>query len=167
MIVGGVLVVSAFAGRARGLIWLGLLLLPIAWAVAAIDLTWWDGVGEETVTIGAIAELEDEYRWGVGQFHLNLADLDLEGDTREVAVGLTIGELKIWVPDTLAVEAVIDGRAGSVIFDDGDVRLNDDGIDVRIEETAGDPDGGTLILDIEVGLGEAEVIICGETLPCP
>ncbi|GJM38209.1 MAG: hypothetical protein DHS20C19_15760 [Acidimicrobiales bacterium] len=168
MIIGGVLVVSAVLGRARGLVWLGVLILPVAWAVAAIDLTWWDGVGEELVTVDSIEELEDEYRFGIGQLHVDLSDLDLDGDTRELAVGLTIGELKVFVPSTMGVEIDLDGRMGSVIVSDGGLRLNDDGIDVELDRVAGDPAGGTLVLDIDVGIGEAEVIVCGAgAVPCP
>ncbi|MEZ5247129.1 MAG: PspC domain-containing protein [Acidimicrobiales bacterium] len=168
MVIGVVLVVSAFAGRARGLIWLGLLLLPIAWAVAAVDLTWWDGVGEELITVDSLDELADEYRWGVGQLHIDLGDLDLDGEDRDLAIGLTVGELKIWVPDTLGVDIDLDGRLGSVIVSDHDLRLNDDGVDVALERSVGDPAGGTLHLDVDLGIGEAEVIVCGGgTIPCP
>lgn len=168
MIIGGVLVVSAVMGRARGLIWLGVLTLPFAWAVAAIDLTWWDGLGEELVTVESIEELEDEYRFGIGQLHVDLSDLDLDGETRELAVGLTIGELKVFVPSTMGVEIDLDGRMGSVIVRDGDLRLNDGGVDARLDRVAGDPAGGTLVLDVDVGIGEAEVIVCGAgAVPCP
>ncbi len=168
MIIGGVLVTTAFVGRARGLIVLGLLLLPIAWALAAIDLTWWDGVGEELVTVADLEELDDEYRWGMGQFHLNLADLDLDGETREVGVGLTIGELKIWVPDSFRADIEIDGQLGSAIVSDHDLRFNDDGYDIAMARTTGDPTGGTLLLDVDIGIGEAEVIVCGSgSVPCP
>ena len=168
VVLGAVLVVSAFAGRARGLIALGLLLLPIAWAVAVADLTWWDGVGEELITVEELDELEDEYRWGIGQFHLDLGDLDLAGEDRDLAVGLTIGELKIWVPDTLGVDIDLDGRIGSVIVSDHDLRLNDDGLDVALDREAGDPSGGVLHLDVDIGVGEAEVIVCGGgSVPCP
>lgn len=168
MIIGGVLLVSAVVGRARGLIWIGLFLLPIAWAVAAVDLTWWDGAGEQLITVDSIEDLEEEYRWGLGQLHVDLSDIDLDGATREVAVGLTIGELKIWVPDTLGVEIDLDGRMGSVIVSDHDLRLNDDGLDVALDRSAGDPSGGTLLLDVDIGIGEAEVIVCGAGgVPCP
>ncbi|MEQ8842844.1 MAG: PspC domain-containing protein [Acidimicrobiales bacterium] len=168
MILGAVLVVSAFVGRARGLVWLGLLLLPIAWAITAVDLTWWEGIGEELVVVDDLGSLDDEYRWGVGEFHVNLADLDLDGETRELAIGLTIGELKIWVPETFETDIDLDGNLGSVIIDDQGARRNDDGHEVAIDRTTGDPSGGTLLLDVDLGIGEAEVIICGsETVPCP
>jgi phage shock protein PspC (stress-responsive transcriptional regulator) len=168
MIIGATLVVSAFLGRARGLIWLGLLLLPAAWALSVIDLTWWEGVGEESVVVDELAELKDEYRWGIGEFHIDLSDLDLEGETVELAVGLTIGELKIWIPETIGVEIDLDGSAGSVIVNDRGLELNDDGVNVSMDRIAGDPTGGTLLLDADIGFGEAEIIICGAGgEPCP
>ncbi|MEM7140727.1 MAG: PspC domain-containing protein [Actinomycetota bacterium] len=168
MIVGGVLTVSAFLGRARGLIWLGVFLLPIAWFLAAVDLTWWDGIGEEEVVVTSIDELEDDYRWGMGQFHVDLSDLELDGETRELAVGLTIGELKIFVPPSIGVEIDLDGSIGSVKIDDRDLRLEDDGVDIDLTREIGDPSGGTLVLDADIGIGEAQVIVCGAgAAPCP
>jgi phage shock protein PspC (stress-responsive transcriptional regulator)/predicted membrane protein len=168
MILGAVLVVSAYIGRARGLIWLGVLLLPIAWAFSTVDLTWWEGIGEEQVTVASLDQLDDSYRWGIGEFHVDLSNLDLEGETVDLAVGLTIGELKVWVPDTMAVEIDLDGRLGSVILSDNDVRLNDDGFDLDLDRTVGDPSGGTLLLNVDLGIGEAEVIVCGAGgIPCP
>lgn len=168
LILGVVLVISAFIGRARGLIFLGLLLLPIAWTMSVADLEWWDGIGEEGVNVTSLDDLEDEYRWGIGEFHVNLADLDLDGETRELAIGLTIGELKIYVPQTMGVEIDLDGRVGSVLVTDRDLLLEDDGVDIALDRTAGDPAGGTLLLDVDLGIGEAEVIICGsQAVPCP
>ena len=166
--IGVILVVSAFFGRARGLIFLGLAILPVAWAIAAIDLTWWDGIGEELVTVDDVEDLEDEYRWGIGQFHIDLSDLDLDGGTYELAVGLTIGELKVFVPSTMGVEIDLDGRMGSVIVSDAGLRLNDDGIDIDLDREVGDPTGGTLVLDADIGIGEAEIVVCGAgATPCP
>lgn len=166
--IGVVLTLSAFVGRARGLIGLGLLLLPLAWAIAAADLTWWEGIGEELVRVEQVEDLDDEYRWGMGEFHVDLSDLELDGADREVAVGLTIGELKVWVPDDVEVVADVDGRIGSVIVTDESGRRNDDGVDVALDRTLGDDRNGRLLLDVDIGIGEAEVIVCGsEAVPCP
>jgi phage shock protein PspC (stress-responsive transcriptional regulator) len=168
MIVGGVLVLSAFLGRARGLIWIGVLLLPIAWAITAIDLTWWDGVGERTVAVTTIDQLDDSYRWGIGEFTVDLSDLDLGGNDRDLAVGLTIGELTVYVPETMGVEIDLVARMGSVIITDGQDRVNNDGIDITLDRVVGDPDGGTLRLDVDMGIGEAEIVVCGgEGVACP
>lgn len=161
VIIGAVLVLSAFLGRARGLIILGVMLLPIAWTVNAVDLTWWDGVGEESHTIDSLSELEDEYRYGIGEFIIDLSDLDLEGETRDLAVGLTIGEAIVYVPEGMHVNIDLDGRIGEVRVDDGIAdRLDDDGLDIAITTEIGDPDGGTLNLDFDLGIGSGRVEVC-------
>ncbi len=168
MIVGVVLVVSAFLGRARGLIWIGVLLLPVAWMLSAIDLIWWDGVGERTVTVTTIEQLDDAYRWGIGELTVDLSDLDLDGNDRDLAVGLTIGELTVYVPETMGVEIDLTGRMGSVVITDGQDRVNNDGIDIRLDRVVGRSDDGTLRLDVDMGIGETEIIICGEEgVACP
>jgi hypothetical protein len=71
------------------------------------------------------------------------------------------------VPETFGVDIDLDGRIGSVIVSDNDLRLNDDGLDVALDRSIGDPAGGTLHLDVDLGIGEAEVIVCGGSVPCP
>ena len=160
VIIGAVLVLSAFLGRARGLIVLGVMVLPIAWGVNAVDLTWWDGIGEETHTVEALAELEDEYRYGIGQFIIDLSDLDLEGESRDVAVGLTIGEAIVYIPQGMHVNVDLDGRAGEIRVDNGATSRTDDGFDIAITTEIGDPDGGTLNLDFDLGIGSGRVEVC-------
>ena len=168
VIVGAVLVLSAFVGRARGLIWLGVLLLPLAWGLAAIDITWWDGIGQNAVAVASIEQLEESYRWGIGEFTVDLSDLDLRGEDRELAVGLTIGELTVYVPETIGVDIDLAARAGSINIRDGGARLNQDGFDIALDRVVGNPAGGTLLLDVDMGLGRTEVIVCGAGgVPCP
>ena len=161
VLIGGMLVLSAFLGRARGLIVLGVMILPIAWAVNAIDLTWWDGVGEEIHTIDNLSDLEDEYRYGIGQFIIDLSDLDLEGESRDLAVGLTIGEAIVYVPEGMHVNVDLDGRIGEIRVDGGSPDRTDEGFDNAITTEIGDPDGGTLNLDFDLGIGSGRVEVCG------
>jgi len=160
VVIGSMLVLSAFLGRARGLIVLGVLLLPIAWTVNAIDLTWWDGVGDETHTIDNLSDLEDEYRYGIGQFIIDLSDLDLEGESRDLAVGLTIGEAIVYVPEGMHVNIDLDGRIGEIRVDGGSPDRTDEGFDNAITTEIGDPDGGTLNLDFDLGIGSGRVEVC-------
>lgn len=155
-IVGVALTVTAFVGRARGLIALGVILLPIVWWFHAVDLTWWDGIGEERFVVDELDELEDEYRYGIGQLEVDFSDLDLEGETHEVAVGLTIGEVIVIVPDDIEVVIDADGRIGEVVVD-GPIARRDEGFDPNVDTTLGDSAGGTLELDLDIGLGSAKV----------
>ncbi|MCP4222171.1 MAG: hypothetical protein GY773_02370 [Actinomycetia bacterium] len=173
MVVGVVLVVSAFAGRARGLIFIGVLLLPVAWAVSTVDLTWWDGVGDEHYRVDSLDELEDEYRFGIGQLIVDLSDLDLEGQTQDVSVGLTIGEAIVYVPEGMHVDVDLDGRIGEMVVDLGITRYDDEGIDNSVDTEIGEPGNGTLNLDFDLGIGSGRVEVCSSTsefgalLQCP
>ncbi len=160
VIIGVALVLSAFLGRARGLIVLGVMILPIAWTVNAVDLTWWDGIGEETHTVNSLSELEEEYRYGIGEFIIDLSDLDLEGESRDLAVGLTIGEAIVYVPEGMHVRVDLDGRMGELRVDEGSISRIDDGLDIAITTEIGDPDGGTLNLDFDLGIGSGRVEVC-------
>ncbi len=179
-IIGAGLVASAFFGRARGLIFLGIAVLPFAWAIAAVDLDWHDGIGEETDTVNSLADLEDSYTFGVGDYEVDLSAVDLGGAERDVEVGLTIGELTVWVPDTLQVVIDADTRLGEIeVFGTTDVGvLYDDEFEAEIDTTFGDADGGTLNLDIDLGIGSLDIRTCspnadvdaqiaGGLVPCP
>jgi|GEM_PF-5642170 len=134
-------------------------LLPIAWAVAVIDLTWWDGIGEERAHASTLEELDDEYRYGIGEFIVDLSDLDLDGQQRSVAVGLTIGEAIIYVPDTLDLSINVGGRMGEIRIEDGPRQYVDDGAD-------------SLDIDFDLGIGSGIVKVCTNVdtegyVPCP
>ncbi len=156
-LIGLVLTLSAFIGRARGLILLGVLLFPVVWWFHTIDLTWWGGIGEQRHTVTSIAQLEPEYRLGIGQLVIDLTGLDLAGTTRELAVGTTIGEVVVVVPERMHVELTADGRIGEVRIDRPGPDLTDDGIDASLQTELGSPSGGTLVLDLDVGVGSARV----------
>ncbi len=164
IIVGVALVVSAFAGRARGLIVLGVLLLPVAWVVNTVDLTWWDGVGDELHTVENLGDLQDEYRFGMGELIVDLSELDLSGESRNLAVGLTIGEAVVYVPEDMHVVVDLDGRIGEIVIDDAGGRNSDDGIDLALQAELGDPDADHVLeLDFDLGIGSGRVEVCTDS----
>ena len=169
VITGVGLTVSAVVGRARGLILVGVLLLPVLWWFHVVDLTWWEGIGEESDSASTIDELDDEYRFGVGQYIVDFSSLDLDGETREVAVGLTIGELIVCVPDDLELALDADGRIGEIRVEGPTPsdELVDDGFDPSVRTTVGDDTDGRLDLDLDIGLGSARVLVHDQVgLPC-
>lgn len=157
VIVGVALTVTAFVGRARGLIAVGILLLPFVWWFHAIDLTWWEGIGDERATVERLADLDDEYRFGIGRYIVDLSSLDLDGGEAEVAVGLTVGELIVCVPDDFQVVVDADGRIGEVALEGAGTDTVDDGFEPALDERIGDPEGGVLTLDLDIGIGSAKV----------
>ncbi|MEM9466422.1 MAG: PspC domain-containing protein [Actinomycetota bacterium] len=165
-VIGLGLIVSAFLGRARGLIFLGVFVLPIAWAIAAVDLDWHDGIGEERVEVSTVESLEDTYTWGIGEFVVDLSDLDLDGAERAIDLGLTIGELRLWVPDTLTVELDAAVRAGEIELRGGPDRYRqNDGVDADLLTVIEGTGAGTLTIDADVGLGALEIWYCSPDAP--
>lgn len=173
-IVGVALVISAFFGRARGLIFVGMLVLPVAWFLAAIDLDWHDGAGEQTDVVESIDDLEAGYFFGFGDYEVDLTQIDFDGTDRTVEVGLTMGELTVWVPDTVEVDVDAYARAGEVeLVHAVGMHFSDDGFPARADGTfvsfGGD---GRLTLDVEVGFGAIDVRACSTDpttgrVPCP
>ena len=160
-ITGAGLLASAFVRPARGLIVLGVgLCVPLFLFVGA-DLPWGSGVGESRVRVTAVEELEDEYRHGIGQIVVDLRALELDGGRHELDLSLGIGEMRVYVPDTISTTADIKVGAGNSrlsgvrypwVYDEDGL-----GISRKIVIDAPDPTG-ELLLDIDVGIGEAEIV---------
>lgn len=151
-IVGLGLLVSAFVGRARGLIVLGVFLVPLLLIAPVADFDYSSGVGERYHRPTTFEDLQEQYELGMGQLVVDFRALDFEGRTASVDVRLGFGELDIYVPDDVRVE--IDGRIGA-----GELRADGvtrDGVS-RTLETVLPGDNGTLILDVDMNIGSTEI----------
>ena len=148
------LVVSAFVGGGGGLIALGLL-TTLALGVAAVTEPAIDrGVGEERYAPATLIELEERYEHGFGKLVLDLRDLDLEGESRDVEVDLVAGEAIVILPPDVAVDL----RADTTFGETDVLGRTEDGIGNEIEaDTGGDPEEGRLGIDLDVRFGRAEV----------
>ena len=156
VVLGLGLIVAAFVGRARGLIALGILILPFLWFATVVDIEWWSGVGEDVVVVDDLRDLEAVYHHGIGQLVVDLRDLDFEGETVDLEVGLTLGEVVVYVPDDVEVQIDLDGRIGEVSVERPGRDLIDDGLDIAIDTTL-PGDNGILVLDLDIGIGAARV----------
>ncbi len=161
-ITGAGLLASAFVRPARGLIVLGVgLCVPLFLFVGA-DLPWGSGVGEARVRVTAVEELEDEYRHGIGQLVVDFRSLDPERTDHSVDLSLGIGELRVYVPDTISTTADIKVGAGNINERGGGwlVEGGEDGLGIgrTITVPVSGETTGELLLDIDVGIGEAEIV---------
>lgn len=169
-LVGLGLVASIWLGRAPGLVITGALLsciLVISSAVAPWLERWEqkqhnlfsmhkDGsqlghvVGKQSYAPLRLSELQSNYSHGVGQLTVDLRQLDLQGETREMHLSLGVGELKVLVPPHLPVKVY--GRVG---FGEsrGLVQLGTlrDGQLLQ-------PDLGKLVVHYRVGMGKGSVL---------
>lgn len=152
-VLGVGLIVGAFAGRARWLILVGVVLIPTLLFSPVFEWNWSSDEFDLRTSPDTFLELEDEYAIEVGSLVVDLTDLPWNGETVEVTMSVDVGDLQIRVPHdvNLVGEATVDiGRVGmpgreSSGFDPG----------LQLNETDGDL--GTLIFDAHVDLGNIDI----------
>ena len=153
-VVGFMLLVGAFYGRAGGLILVGLLAAGATAATVASEK--WDGDQVEIVP-NTSAEVQDSYVNDVGQYVLDLTQVTdpQELDGRTISMQADVGELDVVVPDNMDVNVTgnVDGPGGITLFghDSG-------GIDVTASRSY---DGGNdvpeITLDLQLDVGHIDV----------
>ena len=150
------LVVGAFRGRARGLIWVGVPLTFVLLGVSAAEGRFDGGTGDRTYRPLSVAELQGDYELGVGDLELDLTGVDFAEQQVTTRVHVGIGGLHVTVPENVDVR--VRGRAGLgevILFGQttsgtsNDQTVSDDGAD-------GDG-GGDLELVLDTGIGQVEV----------
>jgi cell wall-active antibiotic response 4TMS protein YvqF len=146
---------GAFQGRQHALMVVGVALtLVLSVAVAAdwnLDLPLAGGVGDRTERPATPAELR-RYELGVGNFQLDLRQLQVPAGTTAVEARVGIGELDVRLPDGIAVDVVASSGLGQVQV----LGREEGGLASRVETSAGDGDR-RLRLDVRSGLGQVRV----------
>ena len=151
------LLVGAFAGRARGLIVLGILLSIVTSAAAATDQRLSGGIGERTWTPRTVAAAERVHWLGVGDAELDLTRLPAGSDV-DVETRLGVGELRVYVPADARV--VVDAHVGA---GNTDLLGGQDEGGTDVDRTVrggpiGTPSGTRITIDAEVGFGNLKVV---------
>ena len=156
-VVGLGLVVGAWWGRARLLILLGLLILPVAIAAAFVNVPLDGGIGDLAFRPQSLGEVRGEYRLAGGDLRLDLSDLKAGGTPITVTASVGIGRLYVVVPDGAQVE--LDGRvAGGELRLFGNQQIGT-GLGDRVERLNGV--GARLVLHLEAGIGGVVVEAAG------
>jgi phage shock protein PspC (stress-responsive transcriptional regulator) len=157
-VLGFGLVVGAWRGRARWLIAVGLLLLPVLVAATLLRVPVSGGIGERVDAPQTVAEVQDEYEVGIGSLRLDLSAVRMDEATVDVHCRVGIGELEVLVPPGAAVEVHGALRGGTVELFGGRREARggwDSGEFVAFER--GSPGGGLLRLDLEANYGRIAV----------
>jgi phage shock protein PspC (stress-responsive transcriptional regulator)/predicted membrane protein len=153
--VGAVLVLSAWVGRARGLIFLGVLLVAATAVSSTIDVPLRGGIGEHRSHPTQLADVRPTYELAIGHMYLDLRDVPLAGETVNVNASVGIGRLELRVPSAARVEIDAHAGAGSLVLFgrhyDGWHR------DARRTVEGDVPGAGVLHLKLRVGAGEVDV----------
>lgn len=150
------LLVGAVRGRSRGLIWLGIPLTVALVAVGTAEASLEGGTGEREYRPVSVADIQDEYRVGAGRVSLDLTGLDLTEQDVRTRVSAGIGDVEVRVPRDVDVTVVGDTGLGEAeIFGE---TYEGDSPDPEVVSLGPDgAGGGTLRLELEVGVGQLEV----------
>ena len=154
-VVGAMLVVGAFFGRAGGLIVLGII-ASVSLGGAALSEPTFEGERDLVARPASSADLASSYDVPAGRIELDLTRLTPEElDNRSVDLDVNVGEIVVIVPDDVdvAFDARI-GYGGAIETPVGDR----DGWSPRFEsELQGEPGRADLELDIDMNWGHIEV----------
>ncbi|MFA9443804.1 PspC domain-containing protein [Egicoccus sp. AB-alg6-2] len=168
LVIGLGLLVGSVVGRGRGLIGVGLLLVPVLLVLQVLQPFPADVFGGNGQAVGTQVErpddvsvLRESYQVGAGELRLDLSQITFTEDER-VAVNVGFGQLHVIVPADVTVEVV--GRVGA-----GELHLLDRTNDgVGLERTVVDEVEGSearLTLAVAVGFGEANVTRAAAATP--
>ncbi len=160
ILVGLGIVVSAVRGESSGgvvgfAVFLGVLLALGAMLGALLDVPVRGGVGDRHHRPVATSELEDEYRLLAGTLVVDLRDVQLGAGTTEVEASTVLGEVRVQLPDDVAV-AVDSGVGGGTANVLGVVQ---DGLSVDNDRQTEDYDTADRRLHLRVGVGLGEITV--------
>jgi hypothetical protein len=152
-VIGIGLIVGAWWGRARILILLAVLLVPLAVTASFITAPLEGGIGDHRYVPVSAAEVQDEYRSLAGREILDLTELQTSPRTIHIAASVAVGQLVVILPEGASIELRSRVGAGdSYVLGSGDngTSLDNRYIRHRLNRT-------TYVLDLEVGIGQVFV----------
>jgi phage shock protein PspC (stress-responsive transcriptional regulator) len=159
-ILGIGLVVGTWWGRARILILLALLLVPLAVAASFMTAPLEGGIGAVRFTPANRAELRGEYRIMGGTLVLDLTDLSIPAQPVHIAASVAAGQLVVIVPPDASVQLRARVGAGQVtVFDyyHDDTILTNAGTSLDEHYVRRHRFGPTYVLDLQGGIGDVFV----------
>lgn len=155
-VVGIMLVLGAWFGRAGGLIFLGIVAV-LALAAASVTTPRWEGDRWIEATPTTAIQVEDRYSVPAGSIHLDMSNIrDIERlDGQRIDLEANAGELVVTLPEGVDAHVVADLAVAGEANVAGEIR---NGTNVHIER---DIDGGANAPEITVNLdlvvGDIEV----------
>jgi phage shock protein PspC (stress-responsive transcriptional regulator) len=149
-VIGVGLAVGARWGRARWLILPAVLLLPLVLAMSFVDVPLQGGFGSRFYRPGTIGEIAPTYRLVGGQMVLDLSDVRLGSDAKEITATVAAGDLRVLVPSNVAL--VVDASSGAGVVDL--FHRQHGGVRVHVDRTFSPREpAGRLVLHLHTGLG--------------
>lgn len=176
-IIGLGLIVGAFVGRARWLIVVGVVVLPVVFLSSVWPRTFDWTADDRYIFPETAQQVQSEYSLGAGQLELDFRGLD-SGEFAELGpVSITVGagEIVLWIPSDAGFRFTGDVGLGQieVVEDSREVGPDDighqtvlldstGGVNTQLEFRSG-PDPHNLAFDVELGVGRIQVIVAERT----
>jgi phage shock protein PspC (stress-responsive transcriptional regulator) len=113
-ILGIGLLVGAFVGRARWLILVGVIMIPLTLTSQAFELDWNSDEFEATESPATFEELDDEYQLDIGNLQLDLTRLPWDGREVPLDVSVDAGNVEIILPPGVGVTGSAEVSVGRV-----------------------------------------------------
>jgi hypothetical protein len=162
LLLGTGLVIGAWWGRARLLILLGLLLLPLGLAASFVTAPLEGGFGDQTFAPVNRGELREEYRMVGGRMILDLTQLRAGLDPVHVDASVAMGQLVVIVPPAGSLDVQVAVGGGAVRF--LDTYLEGTTVANRYIRAGRSP---TLVLSLEAGIGGVMIVPPNDEGVCP
>ncbi len=155
LIIGVGLLVGTVLGRSRGLIFLGLLLLPMLAIAAITDFRFGTRFDNLDLRPLSVEEIQSAYNIAAGDLSLDLTGMDLAGRTVTLDLDVGVGSIYVAVPRAVDVEATANARLGEANVLGG----WSSGLGASVERTVGGAGdgGGKLIIDAATRLGSISI----------
>lgn len=148
----GLLVGSVF-GRARSLIFWGLLLVPFVLFADTTDIPFRQGTGERIFSPTSIGEVDNGYELFAGHMVFQLDDMEWDSEPVTIDARVFMGQLEVFVPR--GVDVRFEGHADMGGLHFFDVERTGTDVNLNIDEDTGD--GPELVLNTDVFMGEIVV----------
>ncbi|MEU7479393.1 PspC domain-containing protein [Lentzea sp. NPDC042327] len=151
------LLVGAFTGGGRGLVWLLVPLAVVGFGVTAVDFDGPTTVSSISPTPKTLDEVQAKYSIGVGSVLLDLRELPDSGSV-QTAVNADLGEVVVHVPKTADVTFTCDATSIGEL-DCLDRKAEGGAVQVEGKDLGDDGEGGLKIdLDVRTSVGEVRVL---------
>lgn len=157
-VLGVGLVIGAWWGRARGLIVLGILILPVLFAASLVRVPFTGGFADKVVQPQSTQDIQSAYHLVTGQLTLDLRNVTFDTGSVSVSATAVAGRVLVLLPPDLPVQIHAKSGAGEVSL----FGTTYDGLKVEVLRIFEPGSGPTttpppLVLDLETSFGQVEV----------
>ena len=161
LIIGAGLLVGTVLGRSRGLIFLGLLLLPVLAVASITDFRFGTHFDNLDLRLLSVEEMQPTYTIEAGEMYLDLTTVDFSGESVALDLDVGVGNINLALPRSVDLEATANSRLGEVNI----LGQWSSGLGAVVERTVDGigGGGGTLVVDADTRMGSIS-IYRGETL---